>query len=159
MAFSDSDNTRFCLVGLRQNVQGKGNADGSILKQDKSPAPQAAPGRSQRPAVRAAFRAFWGRGKGFQNCSEILSGYQIRRHFGTEKPLLASGLPKSQLFQGIGTASIVLSQALSAEKARFSCSRKVRDCVCALSKFWATHIALGPPAEGKIGPVPQEKRL
>ncbi len=116
-------------------------------------------GRSQRPAVRAAFRAFWGRGKGFQNCSEILSGYQIRRHFGTEKPLLASGLPKSQLFQGIGTASIVLSQALSAEKARFSCSRKVRDCVCALSKFWATHIALGPPAEGKIGPVPQEKRL
>ena len=36
MAFSDSDNTQFCLVGLRQNVQGKGNADGSILKQDKS---------------------------------------------------------------------------------------------------------------------------
>lgn len=86
-------------------------------------------------------------------------GVYFWRHFRAEKTLLASALPESQLFQGIGTASIVLSQALSAEKARFSCSRKVRDCVCALSKFWATHIALGPPAEGKIGPVPQEKRL
>ena len=159
MAFSDSDNTRFCLVGLRQNVQGKGNADGSILKQDKSPAPQAAPGRSQRPAVRAAFRAFTDWGRNFGNCLEDLMGVYFWRHFRAEKTLLASALPESQLFQGIGTASIVLSQALSAEKARFSCSRKVRDCVCALSKFWATHIALGPPAEGKIGPVPQEKRL
>ena len=74
MAFSDSDNTRFCLVGLRQNVQGKGNADGSILKQDKSPAPQAAPGRSQRPAARAAFRAFAGWGRDSRNCLESLVG-------------------------------------------------------------------------------------
>ena len=47
MAFSDSDNTRFCLVGLRQNVQGKGNADGSILKQDKAVvSPHFTPARS-----------------------------------------------------------------------------------------------------------------
>ena len=66
-------------------------------------------GRSQRPAVRAAFRALSDRGKGFQNCSEILGGYHIRRHFGTEKPLLASGLPESQPFQGGDTMSVLPS--------------------------------------------------
>ena len=86
-------------------------------------------------------------------------GVYFWRHFRAEKTLLASALPESQLFQGIGTASIVLSQALSAEKARFPCSRKVRDCVCTLPKFWATHIALGSPADIKIGPVPHKQRL
>ena len=119
MAFSDSDNTRFCLIGLRQNAQGKGNTDGSILKQDKSPAPQAAPGRLQRPAVRAAFRAFTDRGGDFGNCLERLAGVRFWGHFRAEKTLLASDLPESQLFQGIGTVSILLSQALLAEKGDF----------------------------------------
>lgn len=43
MAFPDSDSTQFCLIGLRQNAQGKGNADGSILKQDKRRASQVTP--------------------------------------------------------------------------------------------------------------------
>ena len=66
-------------------------------------------GRSQQPAVRAAFKAFSGRDRGFQNYSEILGGYHIRCHFGTEKPLLTSGLPESQPFQGVGAMSVLPS--------------------------------------------------
>ena len=103
------------------NTQGKGNPEGEFKgegqKQDKSRASQVTPGRSQRPAVRAAFRAFSGRGKSFQNSSEILSGYHIRRHFGTEKTLLASGLPENQPFQGVGTMSVLLSKAFGQDRA------------------------------------------
>ena len=43
-------------------------------------------------------------------------GIYFWRHFRVPKTLLASALPESQLFQGIGTASVLLSQALLAEK-------------------------------------------
>lgn len=68
-------------------------------------------GQSQRPAVRTAFRTFTGRRKGFRNCSENLSGDHFRRHFPAEKALLASGLPESPSFQGVGTMSVLLSKA------------------------------------------------
>ena len=58
MAFSDSDNTRFCLVGLRQNVQGKGNADGSILKQDKGRGSLAPSARVTSPRNAGRFKGF-----------------------------------------------------------------------------------------------------
>lgn len=139
--------------------QGKGNAEGSILKQDKSPVPQAAPGRSQRPAVRAAFRAFPGQGRNSGNCLESLVGIYFWRHFQAEKTLLASGLPENQLFQGIGTASVLRSQALLAEKVRFFLPRRgTRLCLCP-PKILGKAYRFGPPAGGKIGPVPQEKRL
>ena len=107
---------------LSRNEAGatEGNAEGSKKEQqDKSPAPQAAPGRSQRPAVRAAFRAFTGRGGDFGNCLEGLAGVRFWGHFRAEKTPLASGLPETQLFQGIDTVSILLSQAILAEKHDF----------------------------------------
>ena len=68
-------------------------------------------GRLQRPAVRTAFRSFTGRKKGFRNCSENLSGDHFRRHFPAEKTLLASTLPESPPFQGVGAMSVLLSKA------------------------------------------------
>ena len=68
-------------------------------------------GRLQRPAVRTAFRSFTGRKKGFRNCSENLSGDHFRRHFPAEKTLLASALPESPPFQGVGAMSVLLSKA------------------------------------------------
>ena len=68
-------------------------------------------GQSQRPAVRTAFRTFTGRRRGFRNCSENLSEDHFRRHFSAGKALLASGLPESPPFQGVGTMSVLLSKA------------------------------------------------
>lgn len=63
--------------------------------QDKSPAPQAAPGWSQRPAVRTAFRAFTGQGRDSRNCLKLLAGVCFWGHFQAGKPPLASDLPKA----------------------------------------------------------------
>ena len=97
----------------------EGNAEGSKKEQDKSRVSQVTPGRSQRPAVRAAFRAFTNRGRDFTNCLEGLAGVRFWGHFQAEKTPLASDLPETQLFQGTGTVSILLSQALLAEKHDF----------------------------------------
>ena len=43
--------------------------------------------------------------------SENLSGDHFRRHFSAGKALLASGLPESPPFQGVGTMSVLLSKA------------------------------------------------
>ena len=49
-------------TGCLAKAQGKGNPEGEFKgegqKQDKSRASQVTPGRSQRPAVRAAFKTF-----------------------------------------------------------------------------------------------------
>ncbi len=100
--------------------RGKGTPEcgfkGEGQKQDKSRASQVTPGRSQRPAVRAAFRAFTGQERNSGNCLESLAGVRFWRHFRAEKSPLASALPKSQPFQGIDTASVLTSRELLAEK-------------------------------------------
>lgn len=107
-------------TGCSAKAKGKGNPEGGFKdegqKQDKSRASQVTPGRSQRPAVRAAFGVFTGQGRNSGNCLESLVGVRFWRHFRAKKSLLASGLPKSQLFQGIGAASALKSRDLLAEE-------------------------------------------
>lgn len=77
--------------------------------QDKSRASQVTPGRSKRPAVRTAFRAFTGQGRGSRNRLESLAGVCFWRHFQAGKLHLASDLPQGPLFWGGGTASVLPS--------------------------------------------------
>ena len=57
-AFPGPDSTQFCLIQLRQNVQGKGKAEGSILKQDKGRASQVTPARITSPRSAGRFKGF-----------------------------------------------------------------------------------------------------
>ena len=95
------------LTGLRQNAQGKGNAGGSKKEQDKSRASQVTPGRLQRPAVRAAFRAFTDRGRDFRNCLERLAGVHFWGLFRGENHELASAFPEPLLSQRFEAGSTV----------------------------------------------------
>ena len=94
------------------NTQGKGNPDGGFegegKKQDKSRASQVTPGRSQRPAVRATFRAFTGRGRDSRNCLENLAGVRFWGHFRGRKYELASAFPGAILPQRFEVESNVV---------------------------------------------------
>lgn len=85
----------------------RGGLKGEGQKQDKSRASQVTPGRSQRPAVRAAFRAFAGRDRDSGNCLENLAGICFWGHFRGKNYALASAFPESLLSQRFEAGSIV----------------------------------------------------
>ena len=111
------------------NTQGKGNPEGEFKgegqKQDKSRVSQVTPGRSQRPAVRAAFRAFTDRGRDFRNCLECLAGVRFWR-------LLCS---KASCFKGLARRLFCYHRYYWQRKARFALTHKMRDSVCPRPKF------------------------
>ena len=57
-AFPGPDSVWFCHIQLRQNAQGKGRAEGSILKQDKGRASQVTPARVTSPRSAGRFKGF-----------------------------------------------------------------------------------------------------
>ena len=62
--FSTPDSARFCLAGLRQNAQDKGNAEGLKKEQDKRRASQVTPTRATSSRSAGRFKSFrdWERG-------------------------------------------------------------------------------------------------
>ena len=98
-------------TGCSDKAKGKGNPEGEFKgegqKQDKSRASQVTPGRSQRPAVRAAFRAFMGRNRDSGNNLKGLTGVHFWGHFRGENHALASAFPRALLPQRFEAGSTV----------------------------------------------------
>ena len=119
-------------AGHPANTQGKGSPDGGFegegKKQDKSRASQVTPGRSHRPAVRTAFRAFTGRGKDSGNYLENLAGVRFWGHFREENHELASAFFKTlqpQRFEAGSNA--VPGQFLAQKSASRRGCRRIQD--------------------------------
>ena len=83
-------------------------------KPDKSRASQVTPGWSQRPAVRAAFRAFTDRGRDSRNCLEDLAGVRFWGHFRGGNYALVSVFPGALLSQRFEKGSIAAPGRLGA---------------------------------------------
>ena len=98
-------------TGCSAKAKGKGSPEGGFKgegqKQDKSRASQVTPGRSQRPAVRAAFRAFTGRNRDSGSNLKGLAGVHFWGHFRGGNHALASAFPRALLFQRFEAGSTV----------------------------------------------------
>ncbi len=99
-------------TGCSEKAKGKGSLEGRFKgegqKQDKSRASQVTPGRLQRPAVRAAFRAFASGSRDFGNSLKDLAGVRFWGHFKGENHELASAFPKPLLSQRFEAGSIIV---------------------------------------------------
>ena len=82
---------RFQCIRLRQNAQGKGNAEGSILKQDKGRASQVTPARVTSPRSAGRFKGF----RALERWRTWESHLSLGAHFGVWYCAKAHGWPLS----------------------------------------------------------------